>query len=350
MNRREIITTAAAAAMCAALPAAPAAAAQHSSPALLLAKRLRLACAWPQAAGGTYDAALDMARAVERALDVPVEIIATGEHDPDSDLTFGGEQTYAAQDPALGLIGGLPARFALSPDATARWLTGPGADLWQEAVARTASAITLYAGCEGVCPSLWSRREIESLSGLRIAGAEGVFADLLTAAGATTIAMPQNMWSSAFEAGDIDAAHLASAEDVLTLGVQHHARHCLPGVLTAHGGPLAIRVPTKLWRGFSAAARQTLRRQVAETGSRRHARSANNHDALLAAMCEAHGLTVHSQTPVTLQRTIDRLSEAIVADYSGRDVLCRSLGGASMAQLHAKWKTALCITGSLNVV
>lgn len=350
MNRREIITTAAAAAMCAALPAAPAAAAQHSAPALHWAKRLRLACAWPQAAGGTYDAALDIARAVERALDAPVEIIATGEHDPESDLTFGSEQTNAAQDPALGLIGGLPARFALPPDATACWLTGPGADLWQEAVARTAPAIPLYAGCEGVSPSLWSRREIYSLSGLRIVGAEGVFGDLLAAAGATTVAMPQKQWSDALAAGEIDAAHLASAEDALTLGVQRHARHCLPAVLTAHGGPLAMRVPTRLWRGFGAAARQRLRREVAESGLRRHARSANNHDALLAAMCEAHGLTLHSQTPVTLQRTIDRLSEAIVADYSGRDVLCRRLGGASMAQLHAKRKTALCITGSLNVV
>lgn len=351
MNRRDVITTAAAAALCAALPAKPSAAARHGAPALHLVKRLRLACAWPQAAGGTYDAALDLARAIEMAMDgASVEVIATAAHEPATDFCFGSEHSYAARDPALAFIAGLPGRFALPPEAAASWLTGSGAALWQHAAARTASVIPLYAGCEGVTPSLWSRHKIGRFTGVKVAGADGMFADLLAACGASLADVPPGQWASALASGDIDAVHMASVEDALTLGLQQHAKYCLPGVLTAHGGPLALRIPAQLWHALPAEARKKLRKYVAEAGWRRHARSVQNHGLLMTAMREAHGLRLLPTTPVYFQHAIYTMSEAIVAEYSGRDALCRNLGGASMAQLNTERKTALRIMVSLNIV
>jgi TRAP-type mannitol/chloroaromatic compound transport system substrate-binding protein len=352
MNRRDVITTAGAVALWAALPAGSLSAAQPGAPGLHLGKRLRLACAWPQAAGGTHDAALTIARAIETAVDgAHVDVIAVTDANAQADdISFSSEHAHAAHNPALAFIAGLPGRFTLPPDASAHWLNNSGAPLWRAAAARSATAIPLYAGCEGVAPSLWSRDEIVSLAGLKIAGAEGMIVDLLAACGAAPVEVHQSLWASALASGDVDAVHVASLEDALTLGVQRHAKHCLPGALMAHGGPLALRVPAHLWSALTPGARQSLRTQVAEAGLRRHARSAHNHAVLLAATAEAYGLRVHQRPPRALQITLDRLSEAIVADCSGRDALCRSLGGASMAELHAKWKTALCITDSLNNV
>ncbi len=352
MNRRDVITTAGAAALLAALPAGASRAAQQGAPALHLTKRLRLSCPWPQAAGGTFDAALNIARVIETAVEgASVELIAPSPgHDHAGDLSFSSEHVQAANNPALAFIAGLPGHFALAPDVSAHWLTASGAALWREAAARSSTAIPLYAGCEGVAPSLWLRQEIMSLTGLRVAGTDGLIADLLTACGASPVALHPSLWAAALASGDIDAIHVASLEDALTLGLQRHAKHCLPLALMAHAGPLALRLPRHVWNALGPSVQRRLRIEVADSGLRRHVRSAHNHQALLAATAEAYGVRIESFRNDDIQRTIYRLSEAIVADYSGRDALCRSVGGFSMAQLHAKRKTALCLSGSLNNV
>ncbi len=352
MNRRDVITTAGAAALLAALPAGHSRAAQKAAPALHLTKRLRLACPWPQAAGGTFDAALAIARVIETALEgVSVELIAlSAAHEQPDDLSFASEHIQVAHNPSLAFIAGLPGRFALAPHVSAHWLTASGGALWRDAAARSSTAIPLYAGCEGVAPSLWLRHEIMSLTGLRVAGTDGMITDLLTACGATPVVLPPSLWAAALASGDIDAVHAASLEDALTLGLQRQAKHCLPLALMAHAGPMALRLPQHVWKVLGPGLRRKLRIEVAECGLRRHERSAHNHQALLAAVAEAYGVRIDSCLNDDIQRTIYSLSEAIVADYSGHDALCRTLGGVSMAQLYAKRKTALCITDSLNNV
>lgn len=341
MNRRDVITSSGAAALCAILPAGGSLASPLAKPAIHAIKRLRLACDWPQAAGGTFDAALDVARTIEIALgNCAVEVVPAGSTAADADISFGNEHAHAVDNSALALIAGLPGRFALPPLASAHWLTTSGERLWQEAAQRTAQVIPVYAGCEGTRPTLWSRHEIANFSGLKTAGAAGLCAELLSAAGATRVDLPVAEWVPALTAGTIDAVHVAGLEDALVLGLPRHARYCLTGAIAAHGGPLALRIPAGLWHALPDHVRQHLRARVTTAGSRHTARMAQNDCTLRNAMTEAFGLRVLEQVPPNLQTTIDRVAEAIMADCAGRDTLSSRIGGASMAQHLVRRKSA----------
>jgi TRAP-type mannitol/chloroaromatic compound transport system substrate-binding protein len=315
---------------------------------LHLTTRHKLACAWPQSAGGTFDAALDIARVIEATLEgCSVEVV------PDApamaEFSFGAEHVHASTNPALGFCAGLPGRFALPPPAAAAWLTGDGERLWQDASARTLRSLPLFAGCEGASPALWSARDIQNFAGLKVAGSAGLPAELLAAAGATSVGVPAAEYARALADRRIDAVYVASLEDALMLGLPRTAGHCLEGALAAHGGPLALRVAHDVWHSLPAGAQNRLRKQVAKSGTRRYTRVAGNHRALMNALREAHGLRTQ-RAGETLQGTLDRLSEAIVADFSSRDALCRTIGGASMAVLYANRKTAPWTGSSLNAV
>lgn len=357
MNRREFFAAAGAIAANALTANFTARAKELPAPALHTKRRLVLVCAYPKSAAGTHDVAACLASRLERLLgggSVEIEVKASTLGSIDAlksggaHMTLAGEGANVGRIPALAFVSGLPGRFAHDPNFAGGWLTGSGQRLWHQAHQET-GLLPLYAGSQGVSPGIWSRRPISSFSGLKIAAAPGPRADVLSALGTQTTPLAPADYADALSSGAVDAVELSSLEDAIALGVVRAAPYCLNSALAPHAGPLALTFAPSLWHGLPQAVRTAVRQDILAFAAHRQVRASENEDALKAALSAAFGCAFQQLNTAKIA-TIDRLSEAIIADYASRNAACRALGGAAMATMFAGRETDTTSTHYVNAV
>lgn len=306
-------------------------------PAIKTKQRLLLSCQYPVSAAGTHDLARGIGAAIERLLAERhhIEVITRPEGSIDvltqghADIHVGPEGANICHNSALAFFGGLPGRFAPDASQTGRWLTGEGQSLWHAAHARNGLR-PMFAGAEGNEPGLWSRSEIDGFSNLKIAAGGGLRAEVLKALGADAIALPPADWKDALSSGAVDAVEVAGLEDALALGIPHVATYCMTGA-TAHGpAPCAATFAPHVLASFDASARAAIAADCARHGYRIASQSSRNAPALQAAIASAYGCNF-TRSGQEMAATINRLSEAVIAELASHDSLCEHLGRAVMA-------------------
>lgn len=324
MDRREFLAASAGAIAGAAFTPAQVSTAPPRSPALHTRRQLRMVCAYPSAPAGTFDTAHGIAVRLESIIGagyrINLETCCTGSiaafEAGAAEIVFATEAANARRLPALAATTGLPGAFAQNPEDARDWLTGAGGRLWHHMHDATGLQ-PLYAGPEGSLPSLWSRRPIESFSGLKVASIAPLRGEVLKGLGADLIALAPSDFAGALASGEIDAVEVVSQADALALGVARIARFCLEGAVAAHAGSHALTFNPALWGSFTPATRAAVTALANTFPSQVFSKTAANELALKAAVQTALGVT-YSRAGERVQAAVDRLSEAVIADFESR--------------------------------
>lgn len=341
MRRRDFMALAGGAAVMAASSPLSRAIAGHAvrAPAVHTKRRFVMGCAVPRSAGGTYDRAARLAgRLAGKLGDAVVIDVATVDVGSRAafaagraDMMFAAECENVDEAPALAFFCGLPGRFASAPAAAEAWLSAAGEHVWRRAHGQIALR-PIYAGTEGTRPSLWSRQKLESLAGINIATASTLHAEVAAALGATVVALQPSAYAAALDDGVVDAVEVSSIEDALALGIVGIARYCLDGALAPHAGPVALTCAPAVLKSVPMLGSLAVREDVWEFARLTRTESERNHLALRAAVAASRYCQFDAPSG-DLRNAVDRLAEAVLADYASRDDACREAGGITMAAL-----------------
>lgn len=336
MDRRRFIS-AASAATAIACTGANSAAARAWPAARAMVKRtqsLTLACPAPESTAGLFDDARILVRALERAFEqrVKIQVVSGPQGSIDAiggngaDLFYGPEHANAARIPALGFLAGLSGHLAMGARDLRAFVEQGGANLWTMCLAPY-GIIPIYAGHEGEAPLLWSRRRIDSLTGLRIS-TRGLNARAVSALGAIPIALPPDEIAAALAAGRVDAVEIADLTHAIALGLPAVARFAAHAALADHAGALSLSVDGPLWQSWSPKTRTSVLSCVKEQAKLREMRAAQSHDVLQSALGHAFDTEFYTCPGAHLTR---RVGEALLAELAALNAQTRQINGVYMA-------------------
>lgn len=324
MNRREFLAATAGVISGAVIPPAQASKVDPHMPAVHTRRNLRMVCDYPPGPAGTADTAFALSKRLEHLLgeDYRIELISghTGSiaafRDGTADITFASETANAACLPALAATTGLPGRFALSPESARIWLTATGGNLWHR-MHRLTGLQPLYAGPEGATPTLWSSQPLQSFSGLIVASAAPLRGEVFKGLGAELVPLAPADFAEALANGTIDAVETATVADAMALGVVRVARHALEGAAGAHSGSRALTFRPSLWQTFTPRAQAAVTKLAQIFPDQMYSQIAANEPALKTVLQSAFRINF-AHAGDQIQTAVDRLSEAIIADFQSR--------------------------------
>jgi TRAP-type mannitol/chloroaromatic compound transport system substrate-binding protein len=356
MDRREFLAASAGAIASAAIAPAQALTARPQTPALRTRQHLRMFCEYPSAAAGTFDTAYALSVRLQRILSEGYRIeVATScigsiaaFREGAAEIVFASEAANTTHLPALAATTGLPGRFAQKPQDARTWLTQAGGSLWHRLHEATGLQ-PIYAGPEGTLPSLWSRSPLESFCGLKVASAAPLRGHVLKGIGADLIALAPAEYADALASGTVDAVEMPSVADAIALGLARVTRNCLEGAVGAHSGTRALTFSPVLWRSLTPHERAAVTRLAQKFPYEIFSKTAANEQALKAAAHANLGVNF-SRTGEHIQATLDRLSEAVIADFQSKYSQTITFSGTSVAVPLANRETDSNSTHCVNAV
>lgn len=283
-----------------------------------------MVCEYPPGHSGTADTAFALSNRLEHLLgeDYRIELASSSIgsiaafRDGTADITFASETANAADVPALAATTGLPGRFALSPETARNWLMSEGGNPWHR-MHDTAGLHPLYAGPEGTTPSLWSRLPLLTLSGIKVASTAPLRGEVLKGLGAEVVHLAPADFADALASGTIDAVEISTIADAMALGVVGVARHALEGLMGVHAGTRALTFRPSLWQTLTPAAQAAVTKLAQIFPDQMYSKAVANEPALKTVLQSAFRVNF-SCDGGQIQTAVDRLSEAVIADFQSR--------------------------------
>jgi TRAP-type mannitol/chloroaromatic compound transport system substrate-binding protein len=343
MDRREFLkstSAAAAAAAGATAVAETAAAAQESvaSPALASGvKELRVALPWAEAVAGPADQARRLTQRISTmaggrfrfvllpGLDDGLAAVRAG----DADLYYASEHDHLGLHRALAYFAGLPGERGIAARQLAAWINiGGGQPLWDDLAAEF-GVKAMLAGHTGEHPCFIASRQISDvrdLAGAKV-GVAGLARDVVRGFGLEPVALPHARTADALAGGELLAAECGGAITSHALGLLRAASYSAGVSANRHGSAVALGIRHSLWERLPASDRELFA-----------AAAAAEYELSLAEE-EAHRRFLHPEPaadrtwPVSgeLVRTVDRLSDAVVAHVAASDVRARRIDASHAA-------------------
>ena len=342
MDRREFLksTSAAAAAAAGATAVAETAAAAHesvASPALASGvKELRVALPWAEAVAGPADQARRLTQRISTmaggrfrfvllpGLDDGLAAVRAG----DADLYYASEHDHLGAHRALAYFAGLPGERGIAARRLAAWINvGGGQPLWDD-LAAGFGVKAMLAGHTGEPPCFIASRQIgdvRDLAGAKVAVA-GLSRDVVRGFGLEPVALSYARTADALAGGELLAVELGGAITSHALGLLRAANYSAGIGVNRHGSSVALGMRRSLWEELPVSDRELFA-----------AAAAAEYELSLAEE-EAHRRFLYPQPgadrtwPVSreLLRTVDRVSDAVVAHVAASDA-CAQRVSASYA-------------------
>jgi TRAP-type mannitol/chloroaromatic compound transport system substrate-binding protein len=252
--------------------------------------------------------------------------IALDAADPEADLCLVATSGHVHHHPAFAFFAGLPGRLALDATALQAWLAIGGGQMLWDGLAAGYGFKPLLAGHSGPSAGLWSRRALETPSGLRGArvAATGLTAIALRALGAEPADVPAAALKAALSDGSLDAAEwlgplAAAAPDMQPLADRLYG----PG-LTPAGTTLTLAVRSARWRELSPA-EQAILEVCAQAEHNSALAQAQAH-----TLIERHALQSVQRTtlPTALADALDRAAREAIDTVATTDPAAGRIAGS----------------------
>jgi TRAP-type mannitol/chloroaromatic compound transport system substrate-binding protein len=351
MDRREFLraTAAAAAATTATAAAAetaeiastpPPQTADVASPAVAMdIRELRLAVAWPDVAAGPPDQAHRLAARITamsggryRVALVPgvsdgLAAVRSGL----ADAYFASENDHLEAHRALAYFAGLPGTHAIAPNHHVAWmLTGGGQELW-DGLAGGFGIKAMLAGHAGAGCFVASRNitAMHELAGAKVSVA-GLARDVARGFGLDPVSAAPADLPALLASGELLAAEHGGAIASHALGLIAAAPFAVGTGINRHGTALALGLRRSLWDGMSAADQAVFAAAAAAELQLALAEDESHRRLLWPQTTADRSWTVAPE----LERTIARVSDAVVAHVAATDARARHIGASYSAFRH----------------
>ena len=293
-------------------------------------RELQVLMSDPEGVSGSADVARQLLMEISRATEDRFKFVLKGgdigsvdalSHS-EADIHFGAEFLNTKHHDGVSFFAGLPWSTGLTPTEFETWLANTsGQELWDELMAPR-DIKPLLAGHLGTEPGLWSRDRIDDVnafSGKRIV-VGGLGAKVVRAAGAIPVELQANDGASLLKDSRADAIEVGGLQIAMSANLHKDAKVLTSPGLTPHGHNLTLAIRRGCWESmsptdqmiFSSCAANAFRNSLAESKMQR--------TAMMRALKDHHGITIRNFSG-DLRRTLDRVSDAVVAAIPGTDPL-----------------------------
>ncbi len=298
-----------------------------------------VASPWTQSSGGYSDLAFGFARRLEQRFagkikchmqTMPgssIDVLNGG----GADLHIGLEHENVGHNAAFGYFAGLPGHLGLDAQSMDDWLTkGGGQAHWDDCSARfgTKSLMMAHTGTSG---GVWSRTDLQTLSGKKIAAA-GIARDVFKGLGADVTGVDLNRAGNAISDGQIDAIEMSHMIEALQSGVADAAHFSIMPGLTQCGSTLSVSMKRDRWDALDTGSQAIIADEAAGYRRRASTQLRANERILRHVFAAARPVKFVPLSPA-LAIEVARVSEAVIADIASRDATSRRINRAYMPLL-----------------